>query len=97
MEVHDYQSMDQYSHEQVWCPCQLLALMPHLCVLLNHIGCAALDGKIPLFTFTGIIPDISIILLSTFYQPVFYATHFQHFPSENEEWEWVLGSILVMP
>ena len=25
--------LDQYSHEQIWCPSQLLALMPHLCVL----------------------------------------------------------------
>ena len=30
-------------------------------------------------------PDISIILLYTFYGPVFYATHDQHFPSESEE------------
>ena len=30
-------------------------------------------------------PDISIILLFTFYQPVFYATYDQHFPSESEE------------
>ena len=34
---------------------------------------------------TGITPDISIILLFTFYQPVFYATYDQHFPSESEE------------
>ena len=31
--VQDYQILDQYSDEQVWCPSQLLALMPHLCVL----------------------------------------------------------------
>ena len=30
-------------------------------------------------------PDISIMILYTFYQPVFYATHDQHFPSESEE------------
>ena len=30
-------------------------------------------------------PDISIMLLYTFYQPVFYATHDQHLPSESEE------------
>ena len=60
--------------------------MPHLCVyLLNHIACTALDDKIPLFVLTGITPDISIILLFTFYQPVFYVTHDQHFPSESEE------------
>ena len=33
----------------------------------------------------GITPDMSIILLFTFYQPVFYATYDQNFPSESEE------------
>ena len=33
----------------------------------------------------GMTPDISIMLFYTFYQPVFYATHDQHFPSESEE------------
>ena len=56
-----------------------------MCYLLNHIGCSALDGKIPLLALSGITPDISIILLFTFYQPVFYATYDQHFPSESEE------------
>ena len=45
----------------------------------------SLDGKIPLFALTGITPDISIILLFTFYQPVFYATYDQNFSSESEE------------
>ena len=49
--------------------CWLLCFI-YVCYLLNHIACAALDGKIPLFALTGIIPDISIILLFTFYQPV---------------------------
>ena len=39
----------------------------------------------PLLALTGITPDISIILLFTFYQPVFYATYDQHYPSESEE------------
>ena len=65
--------------------CWLLCLI-YVCYLLNHIACAAVDGKIPLFALTGITPDISIILLFTFYQPVFYAIHDQHFPSESEEW-----------
>ena len=56
-----------------------------MCYLLNHIACTALDGKIPLLEVTGIIPDISIILLFTFYQPVFCATYDQQFPSESEE------------
>ena len=57
----------------------------YVCYLLNHIACSALDGKIPLLALTGITPDISIILLFTFHQPVFYATYDQHFPSESEE------------
>ena len=64
--------------------CWLLCLI-YVCYLLNHIACTPLDGKIPLLALTGITPDISIILLFTFCQPVFYATYDQHFPSESEE------------
>ena len=35
--------------------------------------------------FYGITPDISIMVLYTFYQPIFYATHDQQFSSESEE------------
>ena len=79
--------------------CWLLCLI-YVCYLLNHIGCAALNGKIPLFALTGLTPDISILLLFTFYQPVFYATHDQHFTSESEERAsyWVgFGDYCVMP
>ena len=54
--------------------CWLLYLI-YVCYLLNNIACAALDGKIPQFALPGTTPDISIILLFTFYQSVFYATH----------------------
>ena len=64
--------------------CWLLCLI-YVCYLLNHIACTALDGKIPLFVLTSITPDISIILLFTFYQPVFYVTYDQNFLSESEE------------
>ena len=64
--------------------CWLLCLI-YVCYLLNHIACTALDGKLPLFSLTGITPDISIILLFTFYLPVFYATYDQNFLSESEE------------
>ena len=62
----------------------LLCLI-YVCYLLNHIAGSALNGKIPLLALSGINPDISIILLFTFCQPVFYATYDQHFPSESEE------------
>ena len=60
--------------------------MRYPCVLPSqpHSLCS-LDCKIPLFALTGIAPDISIVLLFTFYQPVFYATHDQHFPSKSKE------------
>ena len=64
--------------------CWLLCLI-YVCCLLNCIACTALDGKIPLFALTGITPYISVILLFTFYQPVFYATYNQNFPCESEE------------
>ena len=46
-----------------------------------------MNGSIPLLVLHGITPDISIMLLytPTFYQPVFYSTHDQHFLSEIEE------------
>ena len=46
---------------------------------------ASLGGQVPLQVLYGGTTDISIILLYTFYQPVFDATHDQHFPSESEE------------
>ena len=64
--------------------CWLLCMI-YVCYILNHIKCGALNGSIPLLVLYGITPDISIMLLYTFYQPVFYATHDQHFPSESEE------------
>ena len=62
----------------------LLCLI-YVCYLLNHIPCTALDHKIPLFALTGITPDISILLLFTFYQPVFYVTYDQNFLSDTKE------------
>ena len=64
--------------------CWLLCMI-YVCYILNHIACGALNGSIPLLVLYGITPDISIMLLYTFYQPVFYATHDQHFPIESEE------------
>ena len=60
--------------------------MPHLCVLPSQpLSLCSSRWQNTLFALTGVTPDISIIHLFTFYQPVFYATHDQHFPSESEE------------
>ena len=70
--------------------CWLLTLQ-YVCYILNHICTASLGGQVPLLVSYGVTPDISIMLLYTFYQAVFYATHDQHFPSESEEHDAFLG------
>ena len=64
--------------------CWLLCMI-YVSYILSHIACGALKGSIPLLVLYGIAPDFSIMLLYTFYQPVFYATNDQHFPSESDE------------
>ena len=64
--------------------CWLLCMI-HASYILNHLSCVALDGNVPLGMLYGVFPDISIILLYTFYQQVFYATHNQSYPSVSEE------------
>ena len=64
--------------------CWLLTLQ-YVCYILNHISTASLGGQVPLQVLYGVTPDISILLLYTFYQPVFYATHDQHFHSASQE------------
>ena len=64
--------------------CWLLTIQ-YVCYILNHISTASLGGQVPLQVLYGVTPDISIMLLYTFYQSVFYATCDQHFPSKSEE------------
>ena len=64
--------------------CWLLCII-HVSYILNHLSWEALAGNIPLGILYGVSPDISIILLYTFYQPVSYATHNQSYPSVSEE------------
>ena len=47
--------------------------------------CGSLKGQIPFTKYYGITPDISIIMMHTFYQSVYYASHNQSFPSTSEE------------
>ena len=64
--------------------CWLLCMI-HASYILNHLSCEALGGNVPLGMLYGVSPDISILLLYTFFQPVFYATHNQSYPSASEE------------
>ena len=62
-----------------------LLTLQDVCYILNHISTASLGGQVPLQVLYSVTPDMSVILLYTFYQPVFYATQDQHFPSDSEE------------
>ena len=59
--------------------------MSYVCYLLNHISCECLKGQIPLTRLYGVTPDISILMMYTFYQSVYYASHNPSFPSTSEE------------
>ena len=64
----------------------MLALKPYLCVLPTQPQSLCRNRwQNTSISLTGTTPDISIILLFTFYQPAFYATYDQDFPSESEE------------
>ena len=79
--------------------CWLLCMI-HASYILNHLSREALGGNVPLGMIYGVSPDISILLLYTFYQPVFYTTHNQSYPSSGEERAadgLALGNMLVMP
>ena len=59
--------------------------MSYVCYLLNPISCEAPKWQIPLTTLYGVTPDISIPMMYTFYQSVYYASNNQSFPSTSEE------------
>ena len=59
--------------------------MIHASYILNHLSCKALAGNVSLGMLNGVSPDISILLLYTFYQLVLYATHNQSYLSVSEE------------
>ena len=64
--------------------CWLLC-MSYVCYLLNHNSCESLKGQIPLTKLYGVTPDISIIMMCTFYQSFYFASHNHSFPSTSEE------------
>ena len=59
--------------------CWLLC-MSYVCYLLNHISWASLKVQIPITQLYGVTPDISIIMMYTFHQSVYNASHNQSFP-----------------
>ena len=45
--------------------------LQYVCFILNHISTTSLGGQVPLQVLYGVTPDISIMLLYTFFQPLF--------------------------
>ena len=64
--------------------CWLLC-MSYACCILKHISSQSLNGQIQLTKIQSVPPYISILMMYTFYQSVYYASHHQSFPSTNEE------------
>ena len=62
-----------------------LLCMSYVCYILNHISCKSLNGQIPLTHLYGVTPDISILMMYTFYQSVYYASHNKSFPPTSEQ------------
>ena len=69
--------------------CCWLLLLQYICVVLNHLASPTLQGICPVQTLQGTTPDISFMLHSTFYEPVYYRIDSSepdfHFPSSSTE------------
>ena len=64
--------------------CWLLCMM-YVCILLNHLACAALGYEIPMTKMDGQTKDISALNCYHFYQPVYFSEPNASFPSEPKE------------
>ena len=62
----------------------LLALL-HVCYVLNHTAIESLGWRTPLETLLGSTPDISAMLLFSFYEKIYYKCNKPSFPSDSTE------------
>ena len=81
------------------CPasCWLLCLQ-YTCVVLNHLASPTLQGICPVQALEGTTPDISFLLLFSFYEPVYYRIDSSepdhNFPSSSNEKK-AIGLVLL--
>ena len=68
--------------------CWLLCLL-YICVVLHHLASPTLQGIYPVQALQGTTPDISFMLHTSFYEPVYYRIEFSepdfHLPSSSNE------------
>ena len=72
------------------CPaCCWLLCLQYICVVLHHLASPTLQGICPVPALQGTTPDISFMLHSSFYEPVYYRIDSSepdfHFPSPSNE------------
>ena len=72
------------------CPaCCWLICLQYICVVLNHLASATLQGICPVQALEGTTPDISFLLHFSFYEPVYYRIDSSephlNFPSSSNE------------
>ena len=70
------------------CPaCCWLLCLQYICVVLHHLASPTLQGICPVPALQGTTPDISFMLHSSFYEPVYYRIDSTepdfHFPSSS--------------
>ena len=59
--------------------------LKYACFVYNHTAVKSLGWKTPLFTLTGITPDISVLLRFAFYERIYYKMEEPAFPSDSPE------------
>ena len=68
--------------------CWLLCLQ-YICVVLNHLASPTLQGICPVQALQRTTPDVSFMLHTSFYEPVYYRIEFSepdfHLPSSSNE------------
>jgi hypothetical protein len=70
----------------------LISLM-YVCLLLNHLASSALEWNTPMQALIGQTPDISKFLHFSFYEPVYYHSYSDTYPSaSNKEQAWWVGT-----
>ena len=67
--------------------CCWLLCLPYICVVLHHLASPTLQGICPYQALQGTTPDISFMLHSSCYEPVYYRIEFSepdfHLPSSS--------------
>jgi len=62
-----------------------LLCLEYVVYLLNCISTPSLDNSTPFQSLTGQVADISALIHYCFYQPVFFKSYEDHYPSKSNE------------